>query len=194
MDNNVLTGFIEFEDDSVSHELISKGYMEIEDNKCEIKSYEDYKRDSKQVSVTVLKLDSAIGALLQPPEQDSCRHILNVLNDDCLREIFKKLHFSTLLSVVNVCVRFHRVAREAFSSKYKSKKIHIYDLAWDRAPTKSQVSNFLIEFGSSISSVSLMGRALGRYTCFKKYEDTHLYLRMISKYCNGLKELEFPIT
>lgn len=85
MDNKVLTGFIEFEDDSVSHELISKGYMEIEDNKCEIKSYEDYKRDSKQVSVTVLKLDSAIGALLQPPEQDSCRHILNVLNDDCLR-------------------------------------------------------------------------------------------------------------
>lgn len=187
----VVTGFIEFEDDSVSDELISKGYMEFEDNKCEVKSYEEYKRQSKRVSATVLKLDCAQGALLQPPKQDSSKHILNVLNDDCLREIFKKLHFSTLASVVSVCVRFHRVAKEAFSSKYKSKKIHIYDLAWNRRPTISQVNNFLSEFGSSISSVSLKARALGRYASYKKYEDTHLHLEMISKYCNELKELEF---
>lgn len=163
MDKNArtITGFIEFEDDSVSHELISKGYMEIEDSKCEVKSYEAYKRELRQISATVLKLDSAIGALWQPPEQDSSTHILNVLNDDCLREIFKKLHFSTLLSVINVCVRFNRVAKEEFSDKYKSKKIHIYDLAWNREPTKSQINDFLSEFGSSISSVSLMDLLLG---------------------------------
>lgn len=37
-----------------------------------------------------------------------------------------------------------------------------------------------------------MGRALGRYTWMEKYkENMHHYLRMISKYCNELNELEF---
>lgn len=188
--NDVRIGLIEFEDDSVADELISKGYMEIEDNKCEVKSYEEFKRKSKLVSDTVLQLDCAIGALLHPPKQDSCKHILNVLNDDCLREIFTKLHLSTLMSVANVCIRFDRVAKEAFSSKYKSKKIRIGDLTWDRKPTKSQVTNFFSKFGSSISSVSLVHRSPSRYSV-NINEDTHLDLRIISKYCNGLKELEF---
>lgn len=119
MNNGVVIGFIEFENDSVSDKLISKGYMEIEDNKCQVKSYE---RESKLVSATVLELDCAIGVLLQPPKQHSCKQILNVLQDDCLREFVKKLHFSTLMSVVNVCIRFHRVAKRTFSSKFKSKK------------------------------------------------------------------------
>lgn len=90
----------------------------------------------------------------QPPEQDSPNHILNVLNDDCLIAIFKKLHLSTLSTVVNVCVRFNCVAKITFSSKYRTKPINILELDWYRRPTLLQIENFLCEFGILISAVS----------------------------------------
>lgn len=164
--------------------------MEIEDKRCQVKSYNEYERERNQVSATILKLDYVMDLLQQPPKHDSPANILNVLNDDCIREILKKLHFSTLNSVVNVCIRFNYIAKEAFLSKYQSKQISISDLEWNRQPTLSQVNNFLCEFGSSISSLSLLKRELFRHVD-KNIKDTDVQLKMINKYCKKLTELAF---
>lgn len=55
-DNGFIVGFIEFEDDSISDELISSGNMEIDDNTCQVQSYEEYERQSKLISATVLSI------------------------------------------------------------------------------------------------------------------------------------------
>ncbi|XP_031637709.1 uncharacterized protein LOC116350112 [Contarinia nasturtii] len=192
-EDHSIVGFVEFEEEynSVAENLLSKGYMEIEDKKYRVKSYNDYIQDSKQVFTTILKLDDTEDdPLLQPPDQDSPKHILNVLNDDCLFAFFERLHFSTLISVAKVCIRFNGIAKKAFSSKYKFGKINILDLEWNRQPTLSQVKRFLNEFGSSITSLSLLKRSVGRYTR-RGIKDTGILLEMINKYCKSLNELEF---
>lgn len=165
--------------------------MEIEDKKFRVKSYNDYIQDSKQVFTTTIRPDDAEDdQLLNPPDQDSPKHILNVLNDDCLFAIFEKLHFSTLITVANVCTRFNGIAKDTFSRKYKFRKINILDLEWNRQPTLSQVNRFLNEFGSSITSLSLFERSLTRYIG-RKIKDTDIMLKMINKYCKSINELEF---
>lgn len=72
----------------------------------------------------------------------------------CSMEIFKKLHFSTFNSVANVCVRFNRIAKEAFRSKYQSKQINLLELELNRQPTISTIEEFLSNFGTTISSLS----------------------------------------
>lgn len=192
-EDHSIVGFVEFEEEynSVAENLLSKGYMEIEDKKYRVKSYNDYIQDSKQVSTTTIRLnDTEDDQLLHPPDQDSPKHILNVLNDDCLSAIFEKLHFSTLIAVANVCIRFNGIAKNAFSSKYKFRKINILDLEWNRQPTLSQVNRFLNEFGSSITSLSLLKRSVGRYSR-RDIKDTDIVLKMINTYCTSLNELEF---
>lgn len=54
-----------------------------------------------------------------PPEQDSNSNILNVLNNDCLVTVFKKLEVFDLLNVAETCVRFNHQAKEAFRLKFK---------------------------------------------------------------------------
>lgn len=58
-------------DDSVVEALLAKGYIEIADKKCRVKSYDEYISDRKQVSAMILKLNDLIDPLLQPPEPDS---------------------------------------------------------------------------------------------------------------------------
>lgn len=61
----------------------------------------------------------------KPPEQDSTAHILIALNNDCLREVFKRLELNDLTNVAETCVRFHQQANEAFRSKYKHFVLHM---------------------------------------------------------------------
>lgn len=179
--------FVEFEDDSVAEELTTKGKIDFEDKKLEIKSYKQYKRRFRHISANVLNIVDTIDALSQAPAPDSPNNILNVLNDDCLRAIFGKLHFSTLNAVVNVCIRFNRVAKKVFKTKYHLKTINILDLEWDRHPTVSQTENFLSNFGDVISSISMFKD----FSDSRKNEDATIRLKMISKYCMNLNSLEF---
>lgn len=48
-----VVGFIECEDVSVADELISKGYIEIEDKRLQIKSFNEYKRRFRRMTVYV---------------------------------------------------------------------------------------------------------------------------------------------
>lgn len=173
--------------------------MEIEDKKFQVKSYNDYKRQfiyASAVLKPIVTIDSRTMILQPPPEIESPKNILKLLNDDCLIAIFRKLHFSTLNTVMNVCIRFNRLAKRAFFNKYRSKKIHILELKWNRRPTLSQVEDFLIEFGSSILSLSTVQKDyydghFPRQTSVVHIENEDFYLKIIDKYCKNLNELEF---
>lgn len=186
-------GFMEFEDESdsvaVTEELIAKGRMDFEDKRIQVKSLKEYKRRFRRISANILNVVDTFDTLLQPPAQDSPQNILNVLCDDCLREIFKKLHFSTLDTVANVCIRFNRVAKEAFLSKYRTKTINILELDWNRNPTMSQIEYFLKQFGSSISSISTI-KEIFTYPHYRLNVDTNILLKMIGTHCKNLKKLE----
>lgn len=187
-------GFMEFEDESDSvaatEELIAKGQMDFEDKRIQVKSLKEYKRRFRRISANILNVVDTFDTLLQPPAQDSPQNILNVLCDDCLREIFKKLHFSTLDTVANVCIRFNLVAKEAFLSKYQSKTINILELDWNRNPTMSQIEYFLKKFGSSISSISTI-KEVFTHPHYRLNVDANIILKMIGTHCKNLKKLEF---
>lgn len=126
------------------------------------------------MSVKVLKPVNMLQQPPPPPEQDSPKNILNVLNDNCIREILKKLHISTLIKVVNVCTRFNRIAKEVFLIKYRLKIINIFDLEWNCNPTSVQIKNFLSEFGPIIPSITTL---ISRFDCehyelFKNMDNT----------------------
>lgn len=85
---------------------------------------------------------------LAAPAQDSPSHILNSLNDDCLRELFESpvLGMLDLWSIANVCRRFHPIATKVFETKYKN---------FENFPTEIIYSNwpfaeFLQTFGAFI--------------------------------------------
>lgn len=133
------------------------------------------------MSTAVLENTFTNDPLLQPSAPDSPSNILNALIDDCLLEIFRKLHFSTLNDVANVCVRFNRIAKDAFTSKYHSKQINLLNLQFDRNPTTTTVKDFLKNFGNSIASLSNI----------KSGKETDLQLKLIDKYCKKLVKLEY---
>lgn len=53
-----------------------------------------------------------------PPDADSPHNILNTLDDDCLKELFKHLKLRDLCAVADVCTRFKSNAEYIFSRKY----------------------------------------------------------------------------
>lgn len=80
--------------------------------------------------------------------------LLTVLNDDCLRHIFRQ--FSCLVdfcSIANVCLKFNEIAREVFSLKIKKKKIRFCDLdvVWKGCITLPQIKYFFENFAASVT-------------------------------------------
>lgn len=64
-----------------------------------------------------------------PPAPDSPKNILNILNDDCIGEIFRRLRlFKDLLSAAETCTRFQKCAMDA---EYRFKSITIVDRCID---------------------------------------------------------------
>lgn len=194
---DAIIGFIEFDAENVSaaNELISKGYIIIDDKRLHVSSFEEYKRRFRHAWAKVLEPTNIVDLLLQTPEQNSPMHILNKLNDDCIEHIFRKLHFSTLNVVARVCIRFNQIAKNVFELKYQSQRINILDLEWNREPTLVKIENFLSEFGATISSLSFAYTSVYEYESDRLYcgiiKDANVQLKMINKYCKHLNELEF---
>ena len=119
-----------------------------------------------------------VDPLLIPSDQDSPSHILNALNDHCLYEAFKRLHFRDLLNVANVCVRFQSQAKAAFSSKYKKLELDI------RECDESTMRKVLETFGSSIQSLQIS-------LCTEDVEaDEQLFRSIIDNCSSKLKDLK----
>lgn len=54
-------------------------------------------------------------------------HILNALNDDCLLKVFSFLKLNDLARTSDVCVRFNRLAKDVFVTKFKRLKVSFRD-------------------------------------------------------------------
>lgn len=121
-------------------------------------------------------------SLLIAPDQSDCNHILNVLNDDCLYEVFKPLHLLDLCAVANVCVRFRHIAQSVFQLKYANFHFNLNRLrySYDSYVTLNQMDLCLRLFGEQITRMDV--------DCVL-HED--VILGMISEYCPNLKVLEF---
>lgn len=93
--------------------------------------------------------------------------ILDILDDDCLLEIFQRLDFDDLKSVANVCIRFNQNAKKIFSSKFRTTAIGI-------GPFGTEDDNLLSNFGSMMESVELYSVNM---------------LDRVSEHCSSLKAL-----
>lgn len=99
------------------------------------------------------------------------------LNDDCLRDIFWHLSLKELGIVADVCVRFRRLAKELFASKFKNVlDANIFREYADFEPV-------LRNFGPTIQSIALEqknGHTTNRCDV----------LTLIYQFCAGLKNLK----
>lgn len=87
-----------------------------------------------------------------PPSRDSPHHILNILNDDCIQEIFRRLpNIRDFLSAAVVCTRFQVNAIRCFPKQNKS--ICIGELGHINSITVKNVQSFLSIFDYLIKSI-----------------------------------------
>lgn len=117
--------------------------------------------------------------LLVPPEEDSAQQILNILNDDCLRVVFKFFELNDLCNTAMVCVRFQQHAIDAFSLKYRNLSMFEFD-----SPNKDQVESLFKNFGPLINSVEADSYHV-KYIC----EQNDFLSKMQTK-CVNLMELK----
>lgn len=106
------------------------------------------------------------------PEQNPL--ILNMLHDDCFRDIFKYLDLFTLTNVAGVCVRFKRIAKEIFSSNHKHVRlssIAVYERRMLRNFGSSMESLCVVAHTSSSNSAMFQ---LIRQHCSSKLKKLHL--------------------
>ena len=95
-----------------------------------------------------------------PPAPDRSEdNILNVLNDDCLGEVFKRMGPLHRFEIEKVCKRFKRVAETASLYVYKtSRHVCFTSLNPDKNFKVTEIEKFLRRCGSSLVSVDLFER------------------------------------
>lgn len=125
-----------------------------------------------------------------PPGQDSPKNILNILNNDCLQAIFRKLNgVRDIYSVAHVCTRFQQIAIECSTIE----KLQIrYETPTETKTNNNQVlflnneendvcaKRFLELFGSRIKSIQCDFTTL---LSSIKHEDEDGTLDLISLHC-----------
>lgn len=127
---------------------------------------------------------------LQAPDENSPKNILNVLNDDCLTEIFKYLSIRDQCSVLGVCARFNRISKQllakAASKQHKNDISSFIDLTKMLLSLPLQQANdYLRDLGSSIHTIDV-----GEISDLCKYPYIlHIFMGMISKYCKNVRTL-----
>lgn len=64
--------------------------------------------------------DNKLITINDPPDQASPTHILNVLNNDCIQEVFRRLQsIEDFLNAAEVCTQFQENAKHCFPPIYK---------------------------------------------------------------------------
>lgn len=117
-------------------------------------------------------------------------HILNALNDDCLRSILLPLNLSDLTSAANVCLRFNEQAKSVFSIERK-KKLALTDGNYEAAKASLQT------FGSLAQSVHVDGSVSPCSFGTKRDEFETEFLNIINNCCTSQLielQLDFELT
>lgn len=127
------------------------------------------------------------------PSQDSPKHILNILNDDCIQSILHQITYpQDFLCAAETCTRFQANAKECFRSKYKRIGIapNSPDLRIKHNNTfyipYEHVNRFLRIFANFIDSIIFQGP-------IKKQSEISYkeFLEMTAHFCGRvLKKLE----
>lgn len=124
--------------------------------------------------------------LLQPPDITSKHHILNALNDDCLRAIMAHVsaEANNLITLTNTCQRFMNVARFPFGRLYGKDVHHLYSMdTW----TLSSIEDYFQRLGSCLKAFDT-----DTFLCAKNISMLHV-LAFVTKYCVNLRHLRFKI-
>lgn len=117
---------------------------------------------------------------LKAPEQNSPLHILNALNDDCLREIFKFLPLVALVNAADVCVRFRAHAKVAFASKFKNTVLTYGSQSHMCCANVSKeiIGSMLRNFGRLMQSIEVDGSTINSTNCT-------FFLNRVGHFCSS---------
>ncbi|XP_055316218.1 uncharacterized protein LOC129575967 [Sitodiplosis mosellana] len=95
----------------------------------------------------------------QPPAQDSTKHILNVLNDDCIEEIFRRIFcLEDFLNMAEVCQRFQQNAKNCFRTQFKYVFLRRYrNGGYDIGMESEKFRNRCVPFDRAIPFLNTFG-------------------------------------
>lgn len=120
--------------------------------------------------------------LSKAPLTNSPQHILNVLNDECLEQIFSEnyLNQSDLCAVAAVCQRFYNVAMQVFvveksAPEYLANSEELLTPLW-------QIDEHFRVFGNLMEWIDT-----------KNFTHQSICLGLITKYCTRLEKLDCAI-
>lgn len=110
---------------------------------------------------TGTKQRRSLATAAAPPAQTDAGHMLNALNDDCIRSIVEASVSEAvgLVEVAKVCTRFRYIARQVFDAKYRSEP-SFYRTLVSRQPL-SLIAAFFRIFGASIKTLDFGQRYNG---------------------------------
>lgn len=176
----VLDGLIQFADSKIADNLIERGLISIFDIEYEVKSMNEPKDDVQETNVSIveclenLKLNEVKS---EPSVQDTQSNILTVLNDDCLRLVFRKFNdLCDFHSIANVCKHFNRIAKEVFHHKIKHTFVDFIDIMPTRDEvTFDQIEIFLKKFGRSVFHAFVFQPL-----------DANVILKLVGKNCKNI--------
>lgn len=140
-----------------------------------------------------------------PPDQNSPKNIMNILNDDCLQSIFLKIDkFQDFYTVSKVCTRFQKNAIICFPfKKIQIGYRHVSGLdenekfkLSERSIDSTYLESFLSIFGSRLESIECYFRSKSQDFRPKLDHVTIAEnLDLISKYCgNTLNKLWISVS
>lgn len=111
------------------------------------------------------------------PDQNSPKNILNALNDDCLRHIFKSepLDHHDLCALAQTCTHFQWLAHSTFKSHYGNKPLTITHEQY----SMRRLEALFLAFGQHITSIVLIDDFI--------FAD--IMLGFIAKYCPNVRQL-----
>lgn len=122
--------------------------------------------------------------------EDLSKNILEYLNDDCLRSVFRNIHrLVNFCAVANVCKRFNAIALEIFSLKIKQNTFDLNQFIVNGDVRLQQLEKFLAMFGASIHAAYLNFNDVR----IENTSKVNLVLKMINNYCKNLRSLDIRI-
>lgn len=128
----------------------------------------------------------------QSIESNSSGNLLDELNDDCLRSVFKIYiqNGQDYYKLANVCERFREIATEVYSLKMKRKTFAFHELTENNNLPLSKLDHFLTTFGRSVNSAYLNFNSL-RFENVPNAEN--VVFEMIKNQCKNLQTLHIRI-
>lgn len=135
---------------------------------------------SLERSAKRIKTDS-YGASSDPPNQRVPPNIADVLNDDCLMEIFQRLHMRDLYTIAWTCKRLRALAVRVFQGRYRQRRFGSSDLKRDGI---SRPRTWLSQY---VHCVRIF-RPTSVGLCYQY--DKNIMLRALAEYCPDLEEID----